>query len=237
MTVTLGEDIGRTASDDARAWWQQRWGTLLGAYILSTLVGVAFAEWVRSSAGDWNHGPAWERALIVRMHPSLPGWVDSIVVVLPWSGTNLTLIPAITVLVWWIWRREHSPHDAMRLAIVQLGSYLLNPSLKWLYGRDRPDIYPHRGWYGWSSYPSGHAIATVAVLPTLAIILHRLKGWTWPYYVFTPIAIADLYSRIYLGVHWPTDVFAGMIVGLVWFFTTAYAFRERPNEATERSLS
>jgi membrane-associated phospholipid phosphatase len=210
---------------DHSAWRRQRWLTIAGCFALSFAVGIGCAT-LNKSFGDWNHGFAWERALMIRMHASLPPLVDSLMLVFPWFGTNITLIPAIGLICGWLWWRGN--HDlALRLAVVQLGSYLLNPSLKALFDRDRPDLFERRGWYGWSSYPSGHAIASVSVLMTLAIILHRIKGWTWPFYVFVPIMIASLYSRIYLGVHWPTDVFAGIAVGLVWLAATIYAFRDR----------
>ena len=224
MATVISADLSQSW---ARPWYRQRWGTIAGGFILAFVVGMLTAEFI-TAGGAWNHGLPWERALMVRLHPTLPRAIDSLMLVVPWFGTNIALIPEILLIVWWLWRRERRPHDAMRLFVVQLGSYLLNPSLKAMFDRERPDLFPRRGWYSWSSYPSGHAIASVSVLMTLAIILHRVKGWAWPYYVFSPIMLASMYSRIYLGVHWPTDVIAGCVVGAVWLGVTMFAFRDAP---------
>jgi undecaprenyl-diphosphatase len=212
-------------------WWRQRWRPILSGFVLTFLVGVACAYGTRSF-GDWNHGFAWERALLIRIHTPLPRALDIFMMVCPWFGTNISLIPAVAVFCWWLWARLGKPRLAMRILIVQLGSYLLNPSLKALFDRTRPDLFARRGWYGWSSYPSGHAIASVSVLITVAIILRQEKGWRWPFFVIIPLMLASMYSRLYLGVHWPTDVLAGALVGLVWLFVTMYAFRDHPAEAS-----
>ena len=221
-------------SGEDRPWWRQRWLTIAAGYSFAFLTGMAVAAWTKHT-GDWVHGDAWERHLMLASQIHFPAWFDALIYASPWLGTNITLIPGVLVGVWWLWRRAHRPHLAMRLLIVQLGSYSLNPALKDLYERGRPDLFPRRGWYGWSSYPSGHAIASIAVLFTVALMLHQEKGWRWPFYVLVPVSLLSLFSRIYLGVHWPTDVIAGVLIGVVWLVATLRAFA--PREAAALSAN
>jgi len=105
-----------------------------------------------------------------------------------------------------------------------VGSLILNAALKDAFGRPRPELWSHRGQYQWAAYPSGHAIVGVAVFFTIALILHREREWRWPFVAATMLLVVNLYSRLYLGVHWPTDVLGGLLVGLAWLAVTQYAF-------------
>ena len=126
---------------------------IAAGYATAFLVGMAFARWLHTY-GDWHDGLAWERAVLRSAHIELPALVDAIMVAMPWLGTNITLLPLAIVTVLWLLLRQKRIHEAVYLAVVQIGSNSLNPAVKFLYERERPDIIPRRGWYDWAAYPS-----------------------------------------------------------------------------------
>lgn len=191
---------------------------------IAFVVGATYA-WALRGTGEWATGLAWERALMLRIHAlGEPPIVEAVMLTLPWTGTNLTLLPIIIGAAIWLARRGRG-ELAVQLLLVEAGCYLLNLLLKHAFDRPRPELWPPRGQFAWPSFPSGHAIVAVALFFTIAIMLHRERGWRWPYSVAALLIFINLYSRIYLGVHWPTDVIGGLLIGSVWLLSTLIAFR------------
>lgn len=203
-----------------------RWGWVIGGFLAALAVGVLYASLVRAS-GDWNTGLPWERALMLRVDTRLPHAIDALMLTVPWTATNLTLAPLIILAAAWLHFRTRRSDIAVYLLVVQFGCFALNFLLKFAFARERPALWAKRGQFAFASYPSGHAISTTALLVTIAVILHRERGWLWPYWIVAAISITTLWSRLYLGVHWPTDVIAGGVVGLVWLAATLVAFGRR----------
>jgi undecaprenyl-diphosphatase len=200
------------------------WKWILLGYLAAVGVGAGYGALVRAG-GSWETGSAWERALLVALHAELPPALDTAMLVLPWLGTNVTLIPILLAAALWLDRARGRRDLAMHLLVVEFGSYTVNPLLKAVFSRARPDLWEKRGQFAWSSYPSGHAIASVAVLLAIAWLLHRERGWRWPWAVAAVLLLVSLYSRVYLGVHWPSDVVGGALIGLVWLLATIVAYR------------
>ena len=105
-----------------------------------------------------------------------------------------------------------------------IGSLSLNPTMKHLLDRPRPAMYPLRGMWTWASYPSGHLILTTALYFTVAIMLRNARGWRWPFAASVAIIALTAYSRVYLAVHWPTDLIGGLLIGVTWLVGTWTAF-------------
>jgi undecaprenyl-diphosphatase len=112
-------------------------------------------------------------------------------------------------------------HATVFLLIAALGGLALNKSLKAYFGRERPDIVPHLSEVSSASYPSGHSMLSSIIYLTLGVMLARsVKSRRLRvYFVSAALTLSFLIglSRIYLGVHYPTDVIAG------WAAGTAYA--------------
>jgi undecaprenyl-diphosphatase len=106
------------------------------------------------------------------------------------------------------------------ICIVVAGSLLFNQLLKAGFDRPRPDLVPHGMVVYFASFPSGHAMLSASVYLTLGALLARLQQARHQAILImgTAIVVTLLVgiSRIYLAVHWPSDVLAGWVAGSIW---------------------
>jgi undecaprenyl-diphosphatase len=110
--------------------------------------------------------------------------------------------------------------NGLFIFIASGGGWILNWVLKAAFARTRPDIVPHLREVASSSFPSGHALTAAAVYLTLGALLMRIaEGRLAKYYcIATAMFVTFLVgtSRVFLGVHYPTDVLAGWLIGMTW---------------------
>jgi undecaprenyl-diphosphatase len=129
----------------------------------------------------------------------------------------LLLVTAAVVLYLWLARTYHAMWLVLGAAV---GGQLLSAVLKPVFARPRPDVVPHLTPAAFSSFPSGHSTSAAAVYLTLGLLLARLTDRTrLRIYVLSLAALVTLLvgvGRVYLGIHYPTDVLAGWAAGSAW---------------------
>jgi undecaprenyl-diphosphatase len=134
-------------------------------------------------------------------------------------GGATVLILMITLIIGYLLLRRSYRTSAMILGAT-LGGYILSNSLKVFYGRPRPDIVPHLAEVSSASFPSGHSMLSSVVYLTLGALLARISTERRQkvYFVAASFLLTFLIgaSRVYLGVHYPTDVLAGWAAGTAW---------------------
>ncbi len=154
--------------------------------------------------------------------PIGPGWLELAAgEITSLGGTALlTLITLIVAGFLWL----HGKRAMLVLLLISiLGGVFLSFGLKGLIGRPRPSAVPHLAVVSTASFPSGHAFMSAVVYLTLGSLLAAMlpRRALKLYVIFVSLTLTCLIgiSRVYLGVHYPTDVLAGWTGGLVWALT------------------
>jgi undecaprenyl-diphosphatase len=110
--------------------------------------------------------------------------------------------------------------NAAFVLVASVGGWFLNDLLKALFARPRPSIVPHLREVFTMSFPSGHALTSAVVFLTLGALLMRVadrrivKFYCMAVAIFATLLVGT--TRVYLGVHYPTDVLAGWMIGASW---------------------
>ncbi|HVS13082.1 MAG TPA: phosphatase PAP2 family protein [Thermoanaerobaculia bacterium] len=151
--------------------------------------------------------------------PVGPAWLESLARdVTALGGTGLLAFCTLAVAGFLLLERK--PRAAGLILVSIFGGMLLASGLKGCFDRPRPDLVPHVTPVHTSSFPSSHAmVSTIAYLSLAALLARRRRGRALRRYLFGVAALLILavgVSRVYLGVHWPTDVLAGWVVGAAW---------------------
>jgi membrane-associated phospholipid phosphatase len=144
------------------------------------------------------------------------------------GGTALVVVGALGVTLFEL-RRDRRWAVPAFVAITVGGQFLLSNGIKFVVDRARPTLSPLTGFAG-TSFPSGHAVAAAATWACVAFMLGRRRNRHVRSVLLgaaVAIAVAVAATRVALGVHWTTDVIAGLVIGWAWFALCSIAFGGR----------
>jgi undecaprenyl-diphosphatase len=193
--------------------------TAIVASLAVAVLALFLFAWIGSEvlAGDTQH---FDQSVRGWVHQYASADMTRLMTGISLLGYNILILEmliAFGVFAWLRWRRA-----AAWLAVAMVGSLALDTALKYAYHRARPvaffGVAPHS-----YSFPSGHALCSFCFYGVLAGLLSaRTKALTWRIMIWVVAAllvVAIGLSRIYLGVHYPSDVIAGYLAAAVWVGT------------------
>jgi undecaprenyl-diphosphatase len=191
------------------------WRTgLLFAAILLPLWG--FAE-----LGEDVHAAesfVFDEPLLLRARAASGPWLDQAFLAISWAGYQGVIIVDALLIVVLLARRRW--REATFTGVALLGAALLNLGTKQLFARARPTLWESISPQDTFSFPSGHAMGSMTLV-MVVILLAWGTRWRWP--VLVAAALFGLIvgiSRIYLGVHYPSDILGGWAAAIAWVIGT-----------------
>lgn len=219
------DDPHQPVAPPAQAW---RWAWPALALFAVSLVGLG-----AHLAGELIEGERWslDTAILIGLRtpgdldrPIGPGWLlQSAVDVSALGGTTLMWLFGVAGIAWLLAIGKRAEGGWIAASLV--GSAVIDGLLKQWIARPRPDLVPHLVRVETASFPSGHAMVAAAVYLTLGLMIadgisrDRWRGRAGRAAVvgfFAALAVLIGMSRVYLGVHWPSDVLAGWCFGTAW---------------------
>jgi len=168
----------------------------------------------------------FDRAALLWIHTHSPVWLEEpmrLVTALGYYRVVLPLLAAVAFAFYLKgWRLS-----ATLLLVSTIGGSLLTTVLKAVFGRARPELFDSGYTASFYSFPSGHATVAVGFYGALTLVLaYRLRGFTrWAVVVCGVLLVLLIgFSRLYLGVHYPTDVLAGFLAAPLWVIFVGVAY-------------
>ena len=202
-------------------WIADRLTVVAVVWLAAGLAFSAFVIWAFIELADEvieGESRAFDDAVLLWIHSSFPGWLGGPMRIVTALGYYWVVLPLLAVVVA-VFYRKGWRLSAVLLLVSTAGSIVLTTVLKSVFQRARPELFDSGYHASFFSFPSGHATVAVGFYGMLTLVLaYRLQGTArWAVAILGILVVLLIgFSRLYLGVHYPTDVLAGYLAALLW---------------------
>ena len=193
-------------------------GAILSVGMALAVIAVLFFSWMAEEVFE-GESKGIDNTVREFVHGFAADWLTGMMQLFAFLGSTVFLTPAsVLIILFFLYRRRF--RSAVLLTAVMVGAVVLNYALKVSFSRPRPIPYFDTPLPASFSFPSGHALFSVCFYGILAwLISSRAENKTLQIITWTTAVLMAFFiglSRIYLGVHYPTDVVAGYVTAFVW---------------------
>lgn len=191
-------------------------------FVTVIVLGVAVSNgWFREIDFTVSHALNMQRG-------TAPDWLILFMQAISWIGGGIQRYIIVAVLTialwrWWGWGA------ALAMGLTTLVSAFTSEVLKSYFGRLRPEFVPHLDIANNAAYPSGHANNAAVVYILFIMLVPQARHPLWQLAAAAMIMVTGL-SRIMLGVHWPTDVIGGWMLGTAFALMSAAVIAYRQHQ-------
>ena len=189
---------------------------LVAGLLLSIGVIALFAKIVEDVVEGESR--RFDETILLWVYYYTPGWLDGPMRLVTVLGYYYVVLPLLAVVAYAFYRRGRKISAAL-LVVSTAGGLVLTTALKALFQRSRPELFDTGYTASFYSFPSSHATVAVGFYGTLTLLLAwRLRGLRrWAVIAIGVLLVLLIgFSRLYLGVHYPTDILAGYLAAPLW---------------------
>lgn len=188
-------------------------GLWFAVFLLIIFLGLAEDVWFRE-------GFSWDAPIILGIHSLSNPTLDSVIKLVTQTGNAGAIVLVLALAGWFIWKQQKI--NAFSILGTFGGAVGINALLKLIFARPRPHLFPPLVVETDFSFPSGHVTAAVALYGFIAFLLWQNRHYIWAALSAAWIFVIAI-SRIYLGVHYPSDTLAAMAFTGLWLIGVIYA--------------
>ncbi|MEO0376440.1 MAG: phosphatase PAP2 family protein [Cyanobacteria bacterium P01_A01_bin.17] len=160
---------------------------------------------------------AFDTTTLLWIHQFANPILDAVMLTMTHLGNPVIVVPVSVGSFAWLWWQRHRA-EAYVFGLNCIGGAVLGIGLKLVFSKVRPQLWPQLINETTFSYPSGHALGSMILYGFLAYVLATLyPRFSAAFYSLASLLISAIgFSRLYLGVHWPTDIMGGYGIGFLW---------------------